>query len=109
MRSCLYIRSTEGWKGRNCEQVQAICHAYEGRDVFLWLLTGFVNPSAMKFSLVLRPLFTKPLYGRSLGTFHVGKVRVLFFTERKTEYVTHAQTVCTRPSSRFVGGAWVQG
>ena len=37
------------------EQVQAVCHMYEGRDVFLWLLTGFVNPLAMKFSLILRP------------------------------------------------------
>ena len=36
------------------EQLQAVRYMYEGRDVSLWLITGFVNPSAMKFSLVLR-------------------------------------------------------
>jgi len=38
------------------EQLQAVHRVYEERDVSLWLPTGFVNPSAMKFSLVLRLL-----------------------------------------------------
>ena len=38
------------------EHLQAVRCVYEGRDVSLWLPTGFVNPSAMRFSLVLRPL-----------------------------------------------------
>ena len=37
------------------KQLQAARQVYKGRDVFLWLLTGFVNPSAIKFSLLLRP------------------------------------------------------
>ena len=70
-------------------QLQAVRYVYEGRNVFLWLLTGFVNPSAMKFSQVLRPShkvamsegpgyeatimfslvpITKPLCGRGLAT-----------------------------------------
>jgi len=35
--------------------IQAVRHVHEGRDVFLRQLTGFVNPSSMKFSLVLGP------------------------------------------------------
>ena len=31
------------------------------------------------------------------------------FYEEKMEYHVHVQTVCTRPSPRFLGGAWVCG
>ena len=91
------------------EQLQAVHHVYEGKDVFLWLLTGFVNPSAMKFSLVLRPSHRATIC-EGPGYIPHGQVKcTMFFTERKAEYVAHAQTVCTKPSPRFVGGAWVRG
>ena len=55
------------------------------------------------FSLVPTALWEGPGYvPRGQGTC------TMLFTERKTVYAAHAQTVSTRPSPRFVGGAWVQ-
>ena len=131
-RSCVCALQKVGKAGivLKPEQLQAVRRVYKGRDVSLWLPTGFVNPSAMKFSFTLRPShqaamcegpgheatimfslipITKPLCGRGLGTSRGQGTCTMIFTERKTEYVAHAQTVCTRPSPRFVGGAWVRG
>ena len=106
------------------EQLQAVRHVYEGRNVFLWLLTGFVNPSATKFSLVLRPshkaaMCEGPGYEATMMSTHTHHEAALWerpgyisreqgtctiiFTERKTEYVAHAQRVCTRPSPPLCG------
>ena len=51
------------------QKLQAVRHVYEGRDVFLWLPTGFGKSIIMHLlrSLAQAPP-TKPLGGRSLGT-----------------------------------------
>ena len=63
-RSCLYTLQKVGKAGivLKPEQLQAVRHVYKGRDVFLWLLTGFVKPWAMKFSLILRPSHKAAMY-----------------------------------------------
>ena len=84
-----------GWEGRElCLGLISYNNNYTSctprvrRERCLSVLpTGFVNPSFMKFNLVLRPLLTKPLCGRGLDMSQVGKVRVRCFfygVERNT-------------------------
>ena len=66
--------------------------------------------ATMMLSLVPRPLPHEAALWEGPGYVPHGQgMCTIFFTERKMEYVAHAQTVCTRPSPRFVGGAWVRG
>ena len=75
------------------EQLQAVHHVYEGRDVCLWLLTGFVNPSAMKFSLVLRPSHKAAMW-EGPGYIPCGQgTCTMFFTENNGIHCACASSV----------------
>ena len=109
------------------EQLQTIHNLYNGKDVFLWLPTGFgksicyeVLPFLFDYKssragprnstvLVVSPLVSlmvdQVCSRRSCRTFSRCSTRARNnFTVRVWKYFTHAQTVCTRPSPFFWEG-----